>query len=139
LQSAEIAEPVLRANDVLVQIHAASVNVLDSKIKKGDFKLILPYKPPITLGHDVAGIVIKVGLGVKQFKTGDEVYARPADQFVQLSQLKFTSPFKFHFCVARQTRFNISRKGAKGLWLFLSAFAPLRENFLNLGNKILTY
>ena len=79
LQSAEIAEPVLRANDVLVQIHAASVNVLDSKIKNGDFKLILPYKPPITLGHDVAGIVIKVGLGVKQFKTGDEVYARPAD------------------------------------------------------------
>jgi len=79
LQSAEIAEPVLRANDVLVQIHAASVNVLDSKIKNGDFKLILPYKPPIMLGHDVAGIVIKVGLGVKQFKTGDEVYARPAD------------------------------------------------------------
>ncbi|MBO9729949.1 MAG: NADP-dependent oxidoreductase [Chitinophaga sp.] len=79
LQSAEIAEPVLRANDVLVQIHAASVNVLDSKIKNGDFKLILPYKPPITLGHDVAGIVIKVGLGVKQFKPGDEVYARPAD------------------------------------------------------------
>ena len=79
LQSAGIAEPVLRANDVLVQIHAASVNVLDSKIKNGDFKLILPYKPPITLGHDVAGIVIKVGLSVKQFKTGDEVYARPAD------------------------------------------------------------
>ncbi|MCS3794726.1 NADP-dependent oxidoreductase [Niastella sp. OAS944] len=79
LQSAEIAEPVLRANDVLVQVHAASVNVLDSKIKNGDFKLILPYKPPITLGHDVAGIVIKVGLGVTQFKTGDEVYARPAD------------------------------------------------------------
>lgn len=79
LQSAEIAEPVLRANDVLVQIHAASVNVLDSKIRNGEFKLILPYKPPFTLGHDVAGIVIKVGLGVKQFKAGDEVYARPAD------------------------------------------------------------
>ena len=79
LQSAEIAGPVLRANDVLVQIHAASVNVLDSKIRNGEFKLILPYKPPFTLGHDVAGIVIKVGLGVKQFKAGDEVYARPAD------------------------------------------------------------
>jgi NADPH:quinone reductase-like Zn-dependent oxidoreductase len=79
LQSAEISEPVLRANDVLVQIHAASVNVLDSKIRNGEFKLILPYKPPFTLGHDVAGIVIKVGLGVKQFKAGDEVYARPAD------------------------------------------------------------
>jgi NADPH:quinone reductase-like Zn-dependent oxidoreductase len=79
LQSAEIAEPVLRANDVLVQIHAAGVNLLDSKIRNGEFKLILPYKPPFTLGHDVAGIVVKVGLGVTQFKTGDEVYARPAD------------------------------------------------------------
>ena len=79
LQSAEIAEPVLRANDVLVQIHAASVNVLDSKIKNGEFKLILPYKPPFTLGHDVAGTVVKAGLGVTQFKIGDEVYARPAD------------------------------------------------------------
>jgi NADPH:quinone reductase-like Zn-dependent oxidoreductase len=79
LQSAEISEPVLRANDVLVQIHAASVNVLDSKIRNGEFKLFLPYKPPFTLGHDVAGIVVKVGLGVTQFKTGDEVYARPAD------------------------------------------------------------
>ena len=79
LQSAEVPEPILRANDVLVQIHAASVNVLDSKIKNGDFKLILPYKPPITLGHDVAGIIVKVGLGVKKFKAGDEVYARPAD------------------------------------------------------------
>lgn len=79
LQSAEIAEPVLRANDVLVQIHAAGINLLDSKIRNGEFKLILPYKPPFTLGHDVAGIVVKVGLGVTQFKTGDEVYARPAD------------------------------------------------------------
>ena len=80
MQSADIAEPVLRANDVLVQIHAASVNVLDAKIRNGEFKLLLPYKPPFILGHDVAGVVIKVGLGVTQFKIGDKVYARPADR-----------------------------------------------------------
>jgi NADPH:quinone reductase-like Zn-dependent oxidoreductase len=79
LQSAEVSEPVLRTNDVLVQIHAAGVNLLDSKVKNGEFKLILPYKLPFTLGHDVAGIIVKVGVGVKRFKTGDEVYARPAD------------------------------------------------------------
>jgi alcohol dehydrogenase len=79
LQSAEVAEPVLRTNDVLVQVHAAGVNLLDSKIRNGEFKLILPYKPPLILGHDVAGIVVKVGLGVKRFKTGDLVYARSAD------------------------------------------------------------
>jgi NADPH:quinone reductase-like Zn-dependent oxidoreductase len=79
LHLTEIAEPVILANDVLVQIHAAGVNVLDSKIGSGEFKLILPYKPPFTLGHDVAGIVTKVGSGVTKFKVGDEVYARPRD------------------------------------------------------------
>jgi len=63
----------------LVQIHAAGVNLLDSKIRNGEFKLILPYKLPITLGHDVAGVVVKVGSHVRKFKPGDEIYARPAD------------------------------------------------------------
>ena len=76
---AEIPDPELREDDVLVQIHAAGVNQLDSKIRDGEFKLILPYKLPIVLGHDVAGVVVKVGSRVKQFKPGDEVYARPAD------------------------------------------------------------
>jgi len=79
LHLTEIAEPVVKENDVLVQIHAAGVNQLDSKIRDGEFKLILPYKPPFTLGHDVAGIVTKVGSGVSKFKVGDEVYARPKD------------------------------------------------------------
>ena len=63
----------------MVQIHAAGVNLLDSKIRNGEFKLILPYKLPITLGHDVAGVVVKVGSHVRKFKPGDEIYARPAD------------------------------------------------------------
>lgn len=79
LQLTDIAAPSLGQNEVLVQVHATGVNLLDSKIRNGEFKLILPYKPPFTLGHDVAGIVVKIGSGVKEFKPGDEVYARPAD------------------------------------------------------------
>src|SRR5438270_8892663 len=79
LQLREIAEPVVKENDVLVQVYSAGVNSLDPKIKNGEFKLILPYKTPFVLGHDVAGVVIKVGARVQQFKVGDEVYARPAD------------------------------------------------------------
>ena len=79
LQLTEIAEPVVKENDVLVQIHSAGVNLLDSKIRDGEFKLILSYKTPFTLGHDVAGVITKVGLKVSKFKVGDEVYARPAD------------------------------------------------------------
>ncbi|NII29094.1 NADP-dependent oxidoreductase [Pseudoflavitalea sp. X16] len=79
LQLAEMPEPVLHDNDVLIQVYAAGVNLLDSKIRNGEFKLILPYKTPFVLGHDVAGVVVKVGPRVQQFKVGDEVYARPAD------------------------------------------------------------
>jgi NADPH:quinone reductase-like Zn-dependent oxidoreductase len=75
----EIAEPLVKANDVLVQVYAVSVNLLDSKIKSGEFKLILPYKTPFVLGHDVAGVITKIGAKVSRFKVGDEVYARPAD------------------------------------------------------------
>jgi len=79
LQLTDIAEPVVKENDVLVKIHSAAVNLLDSKIRNGEFKMILPYKTPFTLGHDVAGVIIKIGSDVSKFKVGDEVYARPAD------------------------------------------------------------
>src|SRR5687767_13466629 len=79
LHLTEVADPVINENDVLVEIHAAGVNLLDSKIRDGEFKLILPYKTPFTLGHDVAGVVTKVGSRVTKFNVGDEVYARPAD------------------------------------------------------------
>ncbi|SRR6266581_29743 len=79
LRAAEMPSPELRDDDVLIQVHAAGVNQLDSKIRDGEFKLILPYRLPLILGHDVAGVVIKVGPRVRQFKPGDEVYARPDD------------------------------------------------------------
>ena len=75
----EIAEPDVKETDILVQVYSAGVNLLDSKIRNGEFKMILPYKTPFTLGHDVSGVVTKVGSKVSKFKKGDEVYARPAD------------------------------------------------------------
>lgn len=79
LQLAEVLIPNIGDNDVLVEVHATSVNLLDSKVKKGEFKLFLPYKFPLTLGHDVAGIIMEVGKNVKKFKVGDEIYSRPSD------------------------------------------------------------
>ena len=79
LKAVDIPEPMIRDDEVLVQVHAAGVNLLDAKLRNGEFKLILPYKTPFVLGHDVAGVVVKVGRGVQRFKLGDEVYARPDD------------------------------------------------------------
>ena len=79
LRAAEVPAPDVGDNDVLIQVHATAVNQLDSKLRNGEFKLILPYRPPFILGHDVAGVVVRVGPRVRQFKVGDEVYARPDD------------------------------------------------------------
>lgn len=79
LTSGELPEPVLRDDDVLVRVHAAGVNPLDNKIRSGEFKLLLPYQLPLILGNDVAGVVERVGPGVRRFNVGDAVYARPDD------------------------------------------------------------
>lgn len=94
MRMAEVADPVAGENDVLVRVHAAGVNLLDSKIKAGEFKALLPYKLPLIMGHDVAGVVVKTGSLVRKFKTGDKVYARPADYrtgtFAQLIAIQET-------------------------------------------------
>jgi alcohol dehydrogenase len=92
LRLADMPIPELRDDEVLVQVHAAGVNLLDSKIRDGEFKLILPYRLPLILGHDVAGVVVRVGSRVRRFKPGDEVYARLADgrigAFAEFSAIK---------------------------------------------------
>jgi NADPH:quinone reductase-like Zn-dependent oxidoreductase len=79
LRLTEVPEPKVGRNDVLVKVHAVSLNLIDAKLRDGEFKPILPYKPPFIAGHDVAGTVVRVGAGVTRFKTGDEVYSRPRD------------------------------------------------------------
>ena len=79
MTAGEAADPTVGDRDVLVDINAAGVNLLDAKIRDGEFKLILPYKAPFPLGHDLAGVVSRVGSAVTRFAVGDEVYARPRD------------------------------------------------------------
>lgn len=79
LRHGDVAEPAVGDRDVLVDIHAAAVNLLDSKLRSAEFKLLLPYRTPFVLGHDLAGTVARVGARVTRFKVGDEVFARPAD------------------------------------------------------------
>lgn len=75
----DIGKPMLGANDVLIRVQAAGLNQLDEKIRIGEFKQLLAYEPPFTLGHDAAGTVIAVGSQVTGFTAGDEVFARPQD------------------------------------------------------------
>lgn len=79
LRAANVPEPIVGPRDVLVRVNAASVNPLDKLVRDGEFKLLLRYKPPFVLGHDLAGVVTRVGAEVRDYRVGDEVYSRPRD------------------------------------------------------------
>ena len=79
LRAADVPEPEVGDGDVLVKVSAASVNPLDKMVRNGEFKRLLKYRTPFVLGHDVAGVVTRVGSAVRDFQVGDEVYARPRD------------------------------------------------------------
>ncbi len=79
LRAARVTVPTIGPRDVLVRVKAASINPLDMLIRDGAFKLVLKYKTPFVLGHDVAGVVTQVGADVPDYKVGDEIYARPRD------------------------------------------------------------
>jgi NADPH:quinone reductase-like Zn-dependent oxidoreductase len=79
LRLAERPDPQPGPRDVLVRVHAAGLNLLDSKIRNGEFKPLLPYKPPLILGHDLAGVVEAVGSAVTRFAPGNAVFSRPRD------------------------------------------------------------
>jgi NADPH:quinone reductase-like Zn-dependent oxidoreductase len=74
LELEEIPGPLPGENDLLVRVHATSVNPVDYKIRQGKFPPTLP-KLPITLGRDLSGIVENVGGGAGAFRQGDAVYA----------------------------------------------------------------
>lgn len=70
-------EPVAGRGEVLVAVHASSVNPIDCKIRQGAFRAALRYELPRVLGMDLSGVVVAVGDGVERWKIGDEVIASP--------------------------------------------------------------
>lgn len=73
---AEVPAPTIGDEDLLVAVRAASVNPLDLKTRGGKVRVLLPYRLPIVLGNDLAGVVTQVGASVRDFQVGDEIYAR---------------------------------------------------------------
>ncbi|GAD17194.1 NADPH quinone reductase [Lentilactobacillus otakiensis DSM 19908 = JCM 15040] len=76
LDIVQVPIPVIRDNDVLVKVAAASINPIDLKTRDGQLRMLLKYKMPLTLGSDFSGTVTKVGKSVVAFHVGDQVYGR---------------------------------------------------------------
>ena len=79
LRAARVPDPAAGPRDVLVRVSAASINPLDKMLRNGEFKRVLSYRKPFVHGHDMAGVVTRVGADVRDYRVGDEVYARPRD------------------------------------------------------------
>ncbi|WP_058306137.1 NADP-dependent oxidoreductase [Gracilibacillus massiliensis] len=77
LKMQELDKPTPGENQVVVKLHATSINPIDWKLREGYLQEMLPFEFPIVLGWDAAGIIDEVGEGVKDFKVGDRVFARP--------------------------------------------------------------
>ncbi|MGK7920629.1 MAG: NAD(P)-dependent alcohol dehydrogenase [Trichodesmium sp.] len=74
LEYSDIAQPQITPNQLLVKIHASSVNPVDWKIRQGQLQLLSGFNFPITLGCDLSGVVLEVGEKVENFEPGDEIY-----------------------------------------------------------------
>lgn len=78
LKYAEVEQPAIANNQLLVKVLASSVNPIDWKLRKGMLKVLSGNKFPIALGFDISGEVVAVGEKVSTFKTGDSVYGMVA-------------------------------------------------------------
>ncbi|CRM35021.1 NADP-dependent oxidoreductase [Pseudomonas sp. 24 R 17] len=79
IEFAQVPRPVLKPNEMLVDVHAAAVNPVDNMITAGVFKPVLKFQLPAVMGSDLAGVVAEVGSNVTRFKVGDAVFANVFD------------------------------------------------------------
>ena len=77
LRVGDFPAPMLGPSDIIVRVHAASVNPVDFKLRDGKFRLLRRYRFPLILGHDCAGEVVQIGEKVTRFKVGDRIFSRP--------------------------------------------------------------
>jgi NADPH:quinone reductase-like Zn-dependent oxidoreductase len=77
LQVQQVPRPVPLPTEVLVRVHAAGINPVDSNTRRGTGMARVLGEPPFILGWDVSGVVEEVGFGVTTLKAGDEVYGMP--------------------------------------------------------------
>jgi NADPH:quinone reductase-like Zn-dependent oxidoreductase len=119
LKFEEYPDPVPGPGEVLVRVAAASVNPIDYKRRAGLTKDFYPLKFPGLIGVDMAGTVVKVGLGVQDFSVGDQVFAMADNTYAEL-------------CVVKAA---ILAKVPKGLDLIQAAALPL---VTTTGNQLLS-
>ena len=92
---ADVADPVAGPDEVMIEIHAASLNPIDFKIVRGDLKRVSRYRLPRPFGFDASGVVLSAGARATRFKPGDVVYARASRESIGTFAERIALPEKF--------------------------------------------
>ncbi|MRD47987.1 NADP-dependent oxidoreductase [Caenimonas koreensis] len=137
VEVADIAQPALLDDSLMIEVHAASVNPVDNLIRAGYLKAMMPLPLPYVVGNDVSGVVTAVGKDVSGFKVGDAVFARPqgmqSGTFAEFAMIKATD--------AALKPANLSHEQAASLPLVaLTAWQALvTKGHLQSGQKVLIH
>jgi NADPH2:quinone reductase len=73
-QLQEAPSPQIASNEILVRVHASSINAFDVAIATGVLQGMMEYQFPVTIGLDLAGVVEQVGSEVSRYQVGEEVF-----------------------------------------------------------------
>lgn len=129
----DFPRPVLQPNQVLMRVHAAGVNPLDWRIRRGDMRLFLGARFPMVLGNDASGVVEDIGSAVTTVRPGDAVFCM-LDSFAAPSRRGFAGTGAYaEFAVTREDTLapkprNLSHEEAASVPLAaLTALQTLRD------------
>lgn len=76
IEIVDIDKPTIKEGQVLVEVHASSLNPFDTVIREGYMKEMIPLTFPVTIGGDIAGVVTEVAADVTNVKAGDTIYGQ---------------------------------------------------------------
>jgi NADPH:quinone reductase-like Zn-dependent oxidoreductase len=131
-------KPVIGADQVLIEVHAAGVNPFDYKTREGMTRSFKELDFPATLGGDFAGVVVEVGADVTDLKTGDEVYGQ-ADALSGNGSFAEFTPAKAASTAAKPRSADFATAAALPL-TGVSAYQALVEHMsLQNGQRILIH
>ncbi len=113
---ADVARPEAGPGEILVRVHATSVNPVDHMVRSGFFRAAQEYRFPAVFGRDVAGMVDTVGDGVTRFRAGDEVYGFVKRDYIGDGTFAeyVVVPADF-FVAARPSRLSLQQAGTLGM------------------------
>lgn len=134
----DITEPQPQQDQILVEVHAAAINIFDKKLRSGYMRGVIPLEFPVTLGGDFSGIVKQVGINAPGFKPGDELFGSALILGGSTGSLAEVTAVKANKVALKPNR--LSHPEAASLVLVgVSAMQALGSIKLSSGQKILIH